>query len=210
MSEMEKENNRITQWLEDFKSKYGDHEDAKEIINEVETAMKSYVTNIVSAKAKIEIQKAVEARRAQGSVLEYGLKYHLDNFVRPVTIVIITLISNEFQLKEGVPTDPRWPDRRDKYLEDRQKDLNLLSQWLEDFKSKYASFEDAAPVIAECEDAIKLYNSVICMLLLLLFCFNVFFQYLSKDVLKQKELLKLEELKDQYQNMVSDITWMVL
>ena len=96
MSEMEKENNRITQWLEDFKSKYGDHEDAKEIINEVETAMKSYVTNIVSAKAKIEIQKAVEARRAQGSVLEYGLKYHLDNFVRPVTIVIITLISNEF------------------------------------------------------------------------------------------------------------------
>ena len=67
-----------------------------------------------------------------------------------------------FQLKEGVPNDPRWPDRRDKYLEDRQKDLNLLAQWLEDFKSKYSVYEESLPVITECEDAIKLYNSVIC------------------------------------------------
>jgi hypothetical protein len=46
MDEMQKENGLITQWLEDFKSKYGEAEDAKEIITEVEASLKDYVDKI--------------------------------------------------------------------------------------------------------------------------------------------------------------------
>ncbi len=37
-------------------------------------------------KGQVEVARAVEARKAQGSVLEYGLKYHLGGFVTAVWI----------------------------------------------------------------------------------------------------------------------------
>jgi hypothetical protein len=52
----------------------------------VEDALKLYKSVVGSARAKIDIAKAREARRAEGSVLEYGLEYHLNLFISRVCI----------------------------------------------------------------------------------------------------------------------------
>jgi hypothetical protein len=44
----------------------------------------TFTNDKVPVKGAIEVARAVEARKAQGSVLEYGLKYHLEGFVRAV------------------------------------------------------------------------------------------------------------------------------
>ena len=74
---MEKENNAITQWIESFKSKYGEQEDAQDIIKQVEDALTLFQNVVGKGKAKVEIQRAIEAR---GTPLEYGIKWHLERF----------------------------------------------------------------------------------------------------------------------------------
>jgi hypothetical protein len=81
LNNVEKENNSMVQWLENFKSKYAEFEEAKPIIGEVEAAFETYKSVVGSSKVKIEIQKAIEAR---GAPLEYDIKWHLDRFNRRV------------------------------------------------------------------------------------------------------------------------------
>jgi hypothetical protein len=76
----EKENNAITQWLEAFKSKFAEYEESADIIGQVDTALSLFQSVVGKGKAKVEIQRAIEAKRAQGSVLEYGIKWHLERF----------------------------------------------------------------------------------------------------------------------------------
>jgi hypothetical protein len=45
----------------------------------------------------------------------------------------------------------------DSYIERVSKTKELLIQWLEDFKSKFAQYEIAKPTIDEVEKALKLY-----------------------------------------------------
>lgn len=89
LESMEKSYNLIVQWLEDFRSKYGDYEEAQPTISKIEEALALYKDTIGRSKVKIEVQRARDARRAQGSVLEYGLDYHLSKFVAAVTISTI-------------------------------------------------------------------------------------------------------------------------
>jgi hypothetical protein len=65
-------------------------------------------------------------------------------------------------LKEGIPSDPRFPDRRDKYIDDQTKEQGLFVQWLESFKAKFGEIAEAKPTITEVEEALALYNNVIC------------------------------------------------
>jgi gamma-glutamyl-gamma-aminobutyrate hydrolase PuuD len=60
---------------------------------------------VVAAKAKIEILRAIEAKKAQGSVLEYGIRWHLERFVSAV-IVVTQITSNTVSSKEAFPTIP--------------------------------------------------------------------------------------------------------
>jgi hypothetical protein len=48
----------------------------------------------VPAKSTIDVQRAVEARKAQGSVLEYGLKWHLEKFVDAVKQIQFEKLKN--------------------------------------------------------------------------------------------------------------------
>ena len=67
------------QWLEDFKSKCGEYEEANETIQECENALALHRRVVDSARVPLLIQNARNARRADGSCLEYGLDYHLKN-----------------------------------------------------------------------------------------------------------------------------------
>ena len=78
-------------WLEDFKSKFGQYDEAKPTIDEVEAALKLYKDTIGASKLKIDIEKARDARREHGSVLEYGLEWHLSRFVDDVGVYELSL-----------------------------------------------------------------------------------------------------------------------
>ena len=66
-----------------------------------------------------------------------------------------------FQLEKGIPGDPRFPERDNEWIANRAKDNDLLVQWLEDFKSKYAQYDEAKATIDECEEVLELYNKVV-------------------------------------------------
>ncbi len=69
---------------------------------------------------------------------------------------VIVLIN--FKLKDGIPTDKRFVDE---YLSNRSKEYNLLSQWLDDFRSRFSDFEEAVPTILEVESALQVYKDTI-------------------------------------------------
>jgi hypothetical protein len=85
LESLAKEYNLLIQWLEEFRSKLGEYEEAQETIKEVSEALKLYRTRIAASKVKLDVQRAVDARREQGSVLEYGLDHHLTRFVNAVS-----------------------------------------------------------------------------------------------------------------------------
>lgn len=75
------------------------------------------------------IENARHARRAEGSILEYGLSYHLEKMINA--------------LNKGIPGDERFPERDNEWIAEREKEKNLLYQWLEDFKAKYAQYNES-------------------------------------------------------------------
>ena len=75
-----KRNDLLLQWLEDFKIKCGQFEEAKETIEECEAVLELYKKVVGAIKIPLDIQNARNARTKDGSCLEYGLEYHLRNF----------------------------------------------------------------------------------------------------------------------------------
>ena len=90
---MDKEFNAMTQWLESFKSKYAEYEESKDIIGQVESAFSLYQNVVGKGRAKVEIQRAIEAR---GAPLEYDIKWHLERFNRRVHIFQVEKLTNIF------------------------------------------------------------------------------------------------------------------
>ena len=70
--------------MEDFKSKLGEHDEAQETIKECEETLDLHKKVVDGGKVKLMVQNARNARHKDGSCLEYGLEYHLKNFVGPV------------------------------------------------------------------------------------------------------------------------------
>ncbi len=79
--------------------------------------MKLYQDVIGAAKVKLDVQRARDARKADGSVLEYGLDYHLEK------------LSND--LKRGPPSSSV---RFEEYVQSTTAQYQALIQWLEDFR----------------------------------------------------------------------------
>ena len=88
-------NSLLTTWLEDFKSRFYEYLDTegKVTVEECEAALKLYKDVIVANRLKIDIQKAIDARADQGSVLEYGLEHHLERFVSNVNLYFLLIIN---------------------------------------------------------------------------------------------------------------------
>lgn len=134
----------LVQWLEDFKSKFTYVDDAEPVIAKVEDALKLYKEVLGKTATTRAIQKARRARRADGSVLEYGLDYHLSKFIASI--------------KRGLPADPT---ESKEYIDTLQKSYVALVQWVNQFRDSFGEYEEANRTIQEVEDALKLYQSVI-------------------------------------------------
>ncbi len=52
LDRMAKHNSNLVQWLEDFKSKFGDHEDAKKPIADTENALLRYKQKVIHKEEK--------------------------------------------------------------------------------------------------------------------------------------------------------------
>lgn len=98
-------------------------------------------------RIQLKVQNARNAKRAEGSLLEYGLKYHLE-------------IMNK-ELAKGIPSDPRFPERDNQWIQERANEYNLLIKWFEDFKSKFGIYPEAQNTISECVAAMNLYSSYV-------------------------------------------------
>lgn len=83
-----KEKELLVQWLEDFKSKCGEYVESHETIQQCETALTQYSTVVDSVRVPLMIQNARNARRKDGSCLEYGLETHLNNLKAAVCIFV--------------------------------------------------------------------------------------------------------------------------
>ena len=57
-----------------------DYTEAQETINECENALNLYKTIVDPLRIPLLIQNARNARRKDGSSLEFGLDYHLEKF----------------------------------------------------------------------------------------------------------------------------------
>ena len=64
-------------------------------------------------------------------------------------------------MEKGIPGDPRFPDRDNKWIDDRQKEKELLCQWLEGFRSEFSEVLAAKVTLESCNSALKLYENVI-------------------------------------------------
>ena len=126
MSERRKQ---LVAWLEGFKAQLGQYQHAAATIEECEAVLALYDSVVGAAKIPLEIQNARNARRADGSNLEYGLEYHLERF--------------KSALQQGVPTDKRFPDKANKYITDMGGRQEALLTWLEGFKAKYQGLKSS-------------------------------------------------------------------
>ena len=80
MNARAKDRDCLIEWLEGFKAKYQQYEQARETISTCEDLLDKYRTVTDPYRVPLLIQNARNARKAQGSCLEYGLDYHLRSF----------------------------------------------------------------------------------------------------------------------------------
>ena len=74
----------LIQWLETFKSKFAEYEQSQVTIRECDSILEKYRSVVDPVRIPLLIQNAKNARREQGSCLEYGLDYHLKGFTNAV------------------------------------------------------------------------------------------------------------------------------
>eukprot|EP01124_Arcella_intermedia_P033172 TRINITY_DN7876_c0_g2_i2.p1 TRINITY_DN7876_c0_g2~~TRINITY_DN7876_c0_g2_i2.p1 ORF type:complete len:2631 (-),score=708.58 TRINITY_DN7876_c0_g2_i2:12-7805(-) len=141
--------NKLIEWLSLFNSHFGLEKEAQPIAKSVEEALQLYTKVVEPLFIPLEIQKAVNARRTDGSVLEYGLEYHCQKF------------SNA--LSQGIPNDSKFPEKQFLWIEVQTKDYKLLVEWLEGFKISFGKYENtyATEVIKKCEALLKKYDEVV-------------------------------------------------
>jgi hypothetical protein len=69
INSIKKSHANLVQWLEGFRGKYGEEEAAQQAIKDTEAVLQKYKQKTGGMLAKVEIEKAIEARAADGSPL---------------------------------------------------------------------------------------------------------------------------------------------
>ena len=87
-----KERDLLIEWLEGFKASFMEYEEAQNCIQECEAALQLYRSVIDPIRVPLMIQNARNARAKHGSCLEFGLEYHLKNFLAAVCHSLLYLI----------------------------------------------------------------------------------------------------------------------
>lgn len=76
----------LVRWNEDFRSCFEYVEAAQPLLKRVQEALEQFRQIFGKTVVPLAIQQAVHARKADGSVCEYGLKYELEKFTNMVTM----------------------------------------------------------------------------------------------------------------------------
>jgi hypothetical protein len=132
-----KEYNLLVEWFEQFKQQFGEMPEAQETVNQALNALGKYKDTVPKYLVPLAIKNARNKKKAEGSVLEYGLDGHLERM--------------NGALDKGCPRDPRFPERDNEWVANRQKEQKVLVEWLETFKSDFAGVPEADPTVQECE-----------------------------------------------------------
>ena len=93
VNERKAQNDLLLQWLEGFKASFGDNPAAKETLEECENALNLYTKVIEAIRIPLAVKSARRAKRADGSILEYGLDFHLKNFNGSVSKYLHSFLS---------------------------------------------------------------------------------------------------------------------
>lgn len=143
MNERSNEYSALVDRLESFKSEFQEYSEAKEIITKAESAIDKYHSFVSSVAIPLQLQNARNARKADGSNLEYGLSYTLN------------------QLKQELSHSMNSIDL------DKAKKLNSqLIEWLENFKSQFMEqiLDEHSLIldtIKEVEEVLSQYKTII-------------------------------------------------
>lgn len=135
-------NNTLVQWLEDFRSRFGEYEEAQPTIVQVETALQFYSKVVGGSQLTHAVAKAVEDH----SLLPNGLEWHLQRFL------------NALLQQQGSDKDNNNTAEQVKNL---TQTYHLLVQWLEDFRANFEFVAEAVPTIQKVENTIKLFNNIV-------------------------------------------------
>ena len=100
MTERISERDLLQQWLEGFRSEHGQYPQAQGTIEECESALCLHEKVVDAGRVRLLISKARNARQADGSCLEYGLDYSLEQLKGSVselfeTFQLLTLSDQE-------------------------------------------------------------------------------------------------------------------
>ena len=82
----------LVTWLEDFRSKFEIFPASEPIIVECEKHLVSFEEVVNPIRIPLSIQNARNARKADGSVLHYGLDFHLKGFTKEVYILLLIIL----------------------------------------------------------------------------------------------------------------------
>jgi hypothetical protein len=93
---------------EDFNSKFGQEPLAQPTINQCYDAISKCSSIVDKIRIPLAIKNACEARKSDGSVLEYGLDHHLSGMTTA--------------LDKGLTFDPRFPERAFDWITSRTKE----------------------------------------------------------------------------------------
>ena len=87
MKQRTEEKDRLERWFDAFNAEFDGVPAAKATHKQVHKALKLYKKKMAEVRVPLLVKKARNARRADGSVLEYGLEHHLNGFVNAVCIL---------------------------------------------------------------------------------------------------------------------------
>ena len=127
----------LIQWLEGFKGDFGNFSEAQETISLCEQVLELHDLVVDRIRVPLSIQCSRNARKADGSCLEYGLDH--------------TISTLNATLDKGIPNDPRFPERDREWVLQVEASGALLTEWLEEFNSEFSQYPEAESTIAECE-----------------------------------------------------------
>lgn len=80
VADVEKRQKLLVEWFEDFKSKFSAYKEAVQTMTECDNMLAKSQALLASCKGRLEVQNALNARKAQGSVLEYGFSHFMEHF----------------------------------------------------------------------------------------------------------------------------------
>ena len=141
MADMSRRSHLLVAWLEAFKARFMEMEEAQGTIHECEVVLQKYDAVVGRIKVPLDIRSACKE----------ALGYGLSTFLKKLDIA----------LQQGPPSDSCFPERVEAYLMDMTRKHDALGDWAEHFKARFHRFEQAQTTIQEVDVVLKKWYHVV-------------------------------------------------